>query len=183
MKNYLILSLILLFTGCTQQEYLVRSDHAPDVDFEKYNSYAFATNISSNNAELFLDDLSLKNKIREEVRGEMEAKGYTFDLTDPDLLVNFRVFEKPVDMQGYQQQNFEYWGTEDVIDVENKKTYNLDAGTLVVDIVENETKRVVWTGYASGILKEDDSFDKSDNAVAAAVEKIFNNYNYRAEEL
>lgn len=181
MKNISIVLLIIAFTSCTQREYMVSSDHAPDVEFDQYDSYYFATQARSNNTDFFLGDISLKNGIKEEIRGEMKAKGYSFDPLDPDLLVNFRVFEEPVDMQGYQQQEFDYWA-EDVIDPDNQKTYNLDAGSLVVDFVDTETGRVVWTGYASGII-DGDSFDKSEKAIAAAVDELFDNYDYRANEL
>lgn len=183
MKNLAIIFTIVTFiTGCGQTDYLVESDYAPEVDFDQFETYAFASQVRSNNSDLFLNNINLKTSIMEEVRGELLAKGYKHDAANPDIIVNFMVFDKPVKIQGYTQGDQGLYWDIDAIDVDNKRTYNLDAGTLIVDIVDSESNKVVWTGYASGIIKNN-KFDTSEIAVAAAVEKIFENYNYRADQL
>lgn len=180
-KLGLIVMGFFVISSCTQSEYLVESDYDPDTEFDQYDSYYFASHARNDNVVFFLDDLTLKGNIREEVRNELEALGYNYTTSNPDLLVNFRVFEDPVNLQGYQQEDYDYW-VEDVIDTDNIKTYNLDAGSLVVEMADAETGQVVWTGYASGLMNEG-KFDKSKQAIASAVEKIYSEYDYRANEL
>lgn len=182
-KTFILIFIITVLSACTQSEYMVRSDHAPDIDFENYETYYFASRAMSPNTDDFINDADLKTEIRENIKYEMTAKGYDHTENDPDLLINFRIFEDEVEIVGYTQEEIEqYWGTQDIIDIDNMKTYNLDPGTLMIDIMDNETKQLIWTGYASGII-EDDAFDKSEEALAAAVSKIFADYDYRANEL
>lgn len=180
MKKLLFLFLISTCWSCTQTEYLVRSDQAPETDFAEYDTYNFATQALSTDATFVLHDLALKNTIREAIAHEMLAKDYERATTDADLLVNFRVFEGPTEYRGYEQSTSGYWAANELIEFDDIKTYQLEAGTLMVDLVDKNTGELVWTGYASGILDKD-KFDRDAQSVAEAVSRIFERYQYRAD--
>lgn len=181
MKNLIIILLTAGLWGCTQQDYIVQSDRSVDTDFEQYSTYALSAHASSQNVQYVLQDLELKLDIREAIRDEMEAKGYTLNPENPDLLVNFRVFEEPTEVRGYEQET-SYWMGDEVRAMGEPTTYQLEAGSLVVDLVDTESGAVVWKGYASGILEED-KFDRSEQSIATAVDMIFDQYTYRADDL
>lgn len=181
MKKVIIILLITGLWGCTQQDYIVQSDRALDTDFEQYSTYSLSSHASSNDVQFVLRDLELKQDIREAIRDEMEAKGYTLDTRNPDLLVNFRVFEEPTEIRGYERGTT-YWGDEEIRTRDDRTTYQLEAGSLVIDLVDTESGAVVWKGYASGILEEE-KFDRNEQSIAAAVDMIFDEYGFRADKL
>lgn len=183
MKKIIIILIITGFWGCTQRDYLVQSDRAPDIEdinFEENSTFNFSTHALSEDAQFVLRDIALKNTIREEIAREMQAKGYTLDTRDPDLLVNFRVFEEATQMPGYEEQTL-YWQNDEVREMD-RTTINLDKGSLVIHLVDTEQDEVIWKGYASGIL-EKDKFDRDRQSIATAVDMIFDRYQYRGDDL
>jgi hypothetical protein len=181
MKKIIVVLLISGLWGCTQRDYVVQSDKSLDTNFDQYSTYNFSTHALSEDVQFVLRDLALKVNIREAIMDEMQAKGYTLGTINPDLLVNFRVFEGATEIVGYEEESG-YWTDEEVRSIEDRKTIQLDKGSLIIDLVDAESGTVVWTGYASGIL-EKDKFDRSEQSIATAVDMIFDDYEFRAESL
>lgn len=171
-KKIIILTFVSVFWGCSQQEYLVGSDQALDTDLTEYKSFNFSTQASSNAGDFTLNDAMLKAQIRTAIEHEMIAQGYTMDRTNGELMVNFRVFDKPTEYTGYEDNN-SYWQGQELRERGERRTYQLEAGTLMVDIIDKETGKLVWTGYASGII-EGNEFDRSEESIVEAVDQIFN---------
>lgn len=182
MKKILVIFLISVCWSCgTQSEYLVQSDQALETDFSQYESYNFAAQALGTDAMFTLNDLALKNEIREAIAYEMQAKGYDRETTDADLLVNFRIFEGPAEYTGYVEGD-RYWSDMEVREYDEVRTYQLEAGTLMVNFVDKGSGEIVWTGYASGII-EGDKFDRSEKSIAAAIKSILDEYDFRANEM
>ena len=181
MQKLIIIFFIAALYGCTQQDYLVQSDKALDANFENYSTYAFSTHAISEDVQFVLRDIELKHNIREAIKDEMEAKGYKLDMQNPDLLVNFRVFEEETELIGYQEGT-DYWTDEEIRTADDRTTYQLEEGSLIIDLVDAESGVAVWRGYASGIL-EKNKFDRNERSIATAVDMIFDDYEYRADDL
>lgn len=99
----------------------------------------------------------------------------------PDLIVNFRVFGEPVTIKGYEDYGTSYWGDQRFREISDTTSYNLDAGTLIVSMADRESGRVVWQGFASGLIK-DNAFMKDEGKIREAVNLIFEEYDQRARE-
>lgn len=176
--------MFICFAGAaTAQSITVKSDHALDADFSKYKTFYWSSQVDSwlDEGLYFLNDLMMKSVIRDAVKGEMMGLGYQLQSYEPDLIVNFRVFDEPVTLKGFEGYGSSYWGNERFRDISDTTSYRVDAGTLLLSLADRESGQVVWQGFASGLIK-DDRFVKDEGKIREAVNLIFEEYNQRAKE-
>jgi hypothetical protein len=165
------------------QSIIIASDRDLDADFTSYKTFNFASQVDDklDAGYFFLNDLLLKSEIRDAVKSELMGLGYKMETTEPDLIVNFRVFEKPVQLKGTEGYGTTFWGGEQYRDISDTTTYNVDAGTLLVSLVDRENGGIVWHGFASGLI-DNDKFIKDEVKIREAVNLIFDEYGLRAKE-
>lgn len=182
MKTLLVTLLTITFFACTpQKEYMVQSEENLTTEFDKYSSFEFSTHALGTNTTYTLNDLVVKQIIRDAVEDELEAKGYVRAPNNGDLIVNFRVFEDETTIRGFENDP-EYWLESEVRSWEDVQTYNVEPGTVYVDIVDKQSSTMVWRGFATGLV-EGDTFIKDPDAINGAVENIFERFDHRANEL
>lgn len=191
MKNVKIAFITLLAfltTPLWAQDYKIRSDKDLGAPFDKYKTYAWAKQVNTaSNLAYALNDAILKSKIQYSVAHEMAARDFEMNTRNPDLLVNFRVFEKPVEITSYEGyfRDADYWGTDEVSQsdlalvaradngIANRGQQNyFDAGTMIIQLVDAKKGVVVWQGYASGLL-DGNVFDRNPDHVAKAINLVF----------
>lgn len=167
----------------------VEADEKLDNDFSQYKTFGWTSQVDEelDPGFYFLNDLALKSDIRETVKGELEGLGYKMEENNPDLLINFRVFEEPVTLKGFTDPGYGpgYWGSDEPIrEYEDTTSYDVQAGTLLVSILDSEKGEIVWQGFASGLIDQNaSSFNRDHQMVAEAVELLFEEYGHRADEL
>lgn len=191
-RTNLILSIFLFlgitFTGCTASspQVIVGSDSKlgePIRQFKTYSWTADVDNIPTNqifigpNGVYVFNNTSTRNQIKEAVQYELSARGFKIDTTNPDMLLNYVIFEQEGDLKtfnGYQVVN----GLDSIRTPENVSTVTVKPGTLLITAVGTESGNVVWQGYASGILSP--SSVKDPAKVKSSVQQIFNKFDYKA---
>lgn len=176
--------LSLCFIGASRaQTITVESDRALDTDFSKYKTFYWASQVDSwlDEGLYFLSDLTTKAIVRDAVKSELMGLGYEMQSHDPDLIVNFRVFEEPVTLKGYEGYGTSYWGDEQYRQISDTTSYDVEAGTLLLSMADRESGTVIWQGFASGLIK-DNTFMKDEGKIREAVNLIFEEYNQRAKE-
>jgi hypothetical protein len=113
-------------------------------------------------------------RIRKAVDAELEKEGLAVTEGDPDLLVAFHTGVKDkinVTDWGYSYGDY-YWGWGGrQIDV-----YQYQQGSLVVDLIDFQTKELVWRGWAQKTLDENPTPQKTDRTIQEAVSKMFQRY-------
>lgn len=183
-KMVLIGLLVIGFLGTAKaQAITVESDRSLDTDFSEYKTFYWASQVDSwlDEGFYFLNDPTMKAMVRDAVKGELMGLGYHMQSHEPDLIVNFRVFDQPVTLKGYEGYGTSYWGDERFREVSDTTSYDVEAGTLLVSMADRESGRVVWQGFASGLL-EGDAFVKDEGKIREAVNLIFEEYGHRARE-
>jgi hypothetical protein len=183
-----ILSVWLLSAGmiCAvhAQNITVKSDRSLDTDFGKYTSFYWSSQADAwldEGGLFFLNDLGMKAIIRDAVKGELMGLGYQMQSHEPDLIVNFRVFDKPVTLKGYEGYGTSYWGDERYRESSDTTSYDVEAGTLLVSLADRKSGKVIWQGFASGLI-ENNVFIKEEVKIREAVNLIFAEFNQRAKE-
>ena len=177
----------MLTTPLLAQRYTVTSNRDMSAPFDSYKTYDWAKHVTTTTSLAYaINDLTLKTRIKDAVGHELEARTMKPNPGNPDVLVNFRVFEKPVtipDADGYFH-DANYWGTDEVRNnslgslpystsyYENNTEYYLDKGTIMIQLVDAKKGVVVWQGYASG-LTDGNTFDRDPDHIAKAVRLIF----------
>jgi hypothetical protein len=181
------LSLIFAFLLCISslsfaQNITVEASQKQDANFDKYRTFYWSSQVDSklDPGLYFLNDVALKGLIRQSVDNELQGLGYNKTSQNPDLIINFRVFDKPTTLRSYSDYGAGYWGTTSVNEPRNVTTHQVQAGTLVINMVDRKTGEVVWTGFASGLM-DGNLFNKNEDKIKEAVNLIFDQYDYRAD--
>ncbi len=157
-----------------------RTSDAPD--FSAYKTYSWASQISNpQNSVFFLNDMVFKGMVRDAVEHELATRGYTYQPTGGDLVVNFRSFDEPVEISTNENLGSGYWGANESYAYNNQRV-KLDKGSIMVQMIDRNKSEVVWQGYASG-LTDGNVFNKNKDKVYVAVGQIFQGYNHRADKL
>ena len=187
-------ALFFTWSAFAQDDIIVNSDKDLNADFEEIETYYWSTHALNEETEFTLNDALMKSELREAINQEMDAKGYELSKENPDVILNFRVFEKPTDFKGYENVYMDenYWSSmelrKDMIGIkplaeirttDNAREYNLKEGTLLVDFVSTNDHTLVWQGYVSGVM-DDNFWNEGDADINRAVELIFDEYQFDA---
>lgn len=185
MKKTMLLCLIAIgsMSAANAQTIRVEADRALDADFSQYKTFYWSSQVDSwlDEGLYFLNDLTMKSMIRDAVKGELMGLGYEMQSNNPDLIINFRVFDEPVTLKGYEGYGTTYWGDERYREPDDTTSYHVEAGTLLLSMADRESGKVVWQGFASGLI-ENDAFIKDESAIRQAVNMIFDKFDQRAKE-
>lgn len=169
--------------GAQAQKITVKGDRELNTDFGKYKTFYWASQVDQklDPGAYFLNDLILKADVRDAVKHEMEGLGYRSEPMAPDLIINFRVFDKPVRIKGYESYGESYWGDQEVRVPSDTTSYAVKAGTLLISLVDRKKGNIVWQGFASGLINNNE-FIKDEGKIKEAVNLIFKEYGMRATD-
>ena len=92
----------------------------------------------------------------------------------PNLLVSYNIFRSDLRFRGYQQPVIKDWVVREDDDATYKRIdYNLDEGTLMISLIDAETYQVIWKGYASKMMRNQNF---KNNYFKGIVRSIFDQY-------
>lgn len=160
----------------------VEANEMPGTDFGKYKTFSFSPMIASDLDVdfFFLDDLVLKTRIREAIADELMGLGYRSESRTPDLIVTFRVFDRPATLSTVEENGPRLWGGLSYATIGEVEKHDVKAGTLVISFADRKSSQVVFEGFASGLI-DNDKFIKDEVKIREAVDLIIENYNHRAK--
>lgn len=187
MKKLIVLFLSAFIGLGTVNAQTVGSDIKLGEPIKKFKTYAWSTEINNipsdkvfvgPNGIFVFNNESTKSKIKNSIKYELSAKGFTMSPTNPDMYVNFIVFEQEGKLRTYNGYQTVSGGLDSVRTEDNVEMVSVKPGTLFITILGGNNEGVVWQGYASGILSSESV--KDDAKVKAAVAAIFNEFDYKA---
>jgi hypothetical protein len=149
-----------LIAGCaTTGAPKARIDYDKSVDFSVYRTYGFPKETGTDRGGY---STLVTSYFKSSVSTAMEARGYKYSEDHPDLLVNFfmntrdRTETQPdfggpfaSGYYGYRYGLYDPWPRYDT------RTVTYQVGTINVDIVDAEKKRLVWEGVSEGRVSEE----------------------------
>jgi len=173
-KSFYCIALVGLMLASCGTTVNVSSDYDRANNFSGYKTFSVYDlktkegQVSSLNAE----------RIVKAIRAEMTKKGFTESSSNPDLQVNAMTFLKDkqsvtanTNYYGYGggYRSYGYWGG-GVGGTTTYNTYNYKDGSLIIDIIDSKTNKMVWTG--TGNAEIDKAPKNPDEFIAGAVTKI-----------
>jgi hypothetical protein len=166
---------VALAAGCSS--YSINHDWDRDAPFPGYKTYAWLEMPRAEPGTVqgakSHNDL-LEGRIKRAVNSEMSKKKLTLVKENPDLLVVYHTgVQSKINVTdwGYRY-SYDYWGWNGrQIDV-----YQYNEGTLIVDLIENTSKELVWRGSATRTVDGNWSPEKEEQVINTAVGKIFKKY-------
>ena len=188
MKHSTVLATILLaasLASCTGSAPDIQSDFDHSANFASYKTFGYASPLGTD-----VDGYSpvVTQSLKSATRRELEARGYRYADSDPDLLVNFgaRLAEKGGSPM-VQTQHVGYYGYRRVAVYQAWPSYvyshnaeKYTEGTINIDLVDAKRKQLVWEGVAIGRVKDKNATNPDASAIGDVVGEIFAKYSYRA---
>lgn len=162
----------------------VRTDFDPGANFGDYKTWGFYSPIAMEESGY---STWISDRVKDNVRREMEARGYRYVDKDPDLAVNFQgIVRERTQVWNTPRTDFQYFysyrhRTYFAVPVwyDETQVSQYTEGTLTVDLVDASRNRMVWTGAAIGRVTRatpNEKLAEVDQAIGA----IFQQYHYRA---
>jgi len=166
--------LMFLALWATQLQAAVAVQVAKTVDFTQYRTFAWRQGTPAANP-------AIEEMIRDAIQKQLLAKGLTRVDTDADLLVSTHAkqeseMREDVDILGASQR----WAGESEDDgVSGDILRPVDVGTLVVDLLDGNSKLNIWRGTATRTLS--DSPKTAQKQIEKAVKKMFDSFPDKAD--
>lgn len=160
--------LLAVLSGCSSLT--VNYDYDNNVDWTKFKTYAWMEGPPSQSdpTSALPNTGLLEQRVHSSVKYEMEQRGITQG-DDSDLLVVYHLGTQEkiqVTDWGYRYSDY-YWGYGGrQIDV-NQFT----EGSLVIDLIDAETKNLVWRGTGTGVV---DKSQRTPEEMQARVDEVVN---------
>lgn len=187
MKLVCVMAAAALLSACSSGPN-IRADYDPSVDFSQYKTFNFYSPMGIENPNY---SSILGQMFRDAISREMELRGYT-QSDSPDLLLNVSAhlddktkvttYNEPMygGYYGYRTGFYDPWygygyGTQTHVS-------QYTEGTVNIDMVDVNQKRMVWEGVAVGRVDEERSNEEVRTAINSGVNEMFASYPFRAGE-
>lgn len=177
----LFFAMALVFAFTTGRAQTVGTDVGLGVSLKEYKTYNWTAGIEKiptdkvivgTTGVLVYNNASGRKMIKDAIAYELDASRKQKVTANPDMLVNFMVFEQPGKLRTYNGYELVNLGADTVRTEDNVEYTDFKAGTLLINFTDADSNRIIWQGYASGIL--DNTKIKDQSAVREAVSSIFN---------
>lgn len=182
----LLLLVVVLMAACSKYSYYaVGSSNA----VSRYSAFAWLPPVNNTKNPYFDNDLA-DQKIKDQATADLESKGLHLNAKRPDLLVRYTImvdnkvhtYNEPVYsyMGGYAPRGFYrggralYYGYRGPYPVYvGDEIYHVPykQGTLILDLIDRNTHKVIWRGYGIG---EVDNPQNAVNDLPQVVDGILN---------
>jgi hypothetical protein len=143
---YLIAGILILSAGCSSVQ--VRTDFDRGADFSAYRTYSWLPHREGRGG--MMKSRMVRKHVISAVDRELAAMGFRKTGRErADLLVNYHIGSKAVvdvDLYGYR---YGRWGRRRPNAVSVRRYRK---GTLILDLVDRESKQLVWRGWATSAL-------------------------------
>lgn len=165
--------------GCASNP--VNSDYDTTADFASYRTFGFTVDDTAGGEQY---QSLLDKRLETSITAEMVSRGYTLTEqgTVPDLAIDYhahieekqKVVSSP-EPTHWGRSWYDPWPTYH----NNVRTVDYKQGTLIINLIDNSSKQMVWQGTMQGTVKRSD-MENPREAIASAVSRIFSEYPFRA---
>jgi len=165
----------------------IETDYDHTIDFSKYKTYGFFNPMGIENRSYS----SIYGSIfRDAIGKELESRGY-LKSDNPDLMINVsgRLQDKTKvtttsdpymggGYYGYRRGHYGAWGGYGYGTTTHVSNYT--EGTVNVDMVDREAKRMIWEGVAVGRVNEKNTNEETRANIYSGIQEMFAGYPFRA---
>lgn len=187
-KQILILCglLMMVISSCSNYNYYAVSNKK----LTEYRTYAWLPENKSKASNIYDNDVAA-DKIVESASMELDKRGFKLNNRRPDVLIRYtavvnketKSYNEPVyyDAPGryvprvglHPGRAFYYYAYRDPFPVyvgSEQRTVNVKQGSIMIDLIDRKTKKVVWRGWAEGELNNP---EKAIAELPKVIENIF----------
>jgi len=169
MKNLLSCAVAIFLIAGTASGQRVQTDFDPSFDFQRTKTFSWQSGGGLSDAVRPANDL-IDARVRRAVTRELGAQGIVQAHKDPGILVTYRVSRRDrVDVDTFDYRVGPRWraGWSEVM------VTNYTEGTLVLDLIDAKSNRLVWRAYCTGVV---DGLEQAGRKIDKAAKKAFKAY-------
>ena len=159
--------LSLLLGACAGMA--IQSDQDPAVSLDSYASYTWSPNQRVSGDVRVTP--ALRTQVREDIDRHLADKGYVRVNSGADFSVTYQVtIEGETIVQTldyYSGSNFKA-----TVGTTGPTARRYEEGTLIIDVMEGQSERLVWRGTAIAEVRQGASIEDRSDRVAEAVRKV-----------
>ncbi len=169
-----IVGLSVAAMGCSSTP--VKLDYDPEIDFDRYDTYDWLDdrpNVPAEAKNAMGEFPMIDDPLRRAVSAGFAEKGVAEDQIDPDVLVAYHLgAEDPIEVTGW---GYVYsdpkagWGRGMDVVAYRK-------GTLVIDVIDARTMRLVWRASAQRAIEGEPSQTAAGERIALAVGQMLQTF-------
>jgi hypothetical protein len=162
--------LLALTVGCAALS--VNSYIDPKIDLQRYRTFNWGPPDTLSTGDPRLDNNRFfDERVRIQVERGLASRGFEKTTDAPDLLLHYHASVSQEIDTSKIDRDYQYCDERDC------EPYVYDAGTLVIDIVEPGSKRLIWRGWAEGsfegVIDNQEWLEKRiDDAVARILNRL-----------
>ncbi|MFQ5754782.1 MAG: DUF4136 domain-containing protein [Acidiferrobacterales bacterium] len=177
-----VMLLLTALAGCSTMQ--VNTDFDPAADFGILQTYNWMPGPQKVTGDPRLDNEVLEKRIHTAVENQLNAQGFRKQSSrTPDFLVGYHVaLEKKLAVStmntyyGYRAGwGWSYGVGTSAIGPESY-TYEYEQGSLILDIVDGDTRRLIWRGSAQTEVNKTASPEKRQAQINEAVKKMLEQF-------
>lgn len=175
-----IVSLGASLCGCATIDITVAYDASANI--ANLKSYSWTIDSKQSTGEPLLDDPSLHAVIQSAIDEELGGKNYQKESSDGDFLLHYSALlegkEEIITQEEYEDYplvygwNMGYVSHERLEDGTQTYIREYQEGTLIIDILEPKTDRLIWRGSATADIQRTASLAKRRDRAQKAVRDI-----------
>jgi hypothetical protein len=160
----LVIAIVLALIACTlTRAQDVTTNSMPGTDFSKYHTYKWVSIEGATQPNQILDA-----QIKGSIDSQLAAKSLTkTDGDKADLLIGYQT---SLD----QEKQWNAYGMGGGMGTATSST--ISVGTLVLDMYDPSTKKLVWTGRVTKTLDPGNNQEKKQKNLDKAMQKLLKNY-------
>jgi hypothetical protein len=168
-SKYGIALVLTLMTCVLASAQDVTTNAMPGTDFSKYHTYKWVTIEGATQPNQIMD-----TQIKSSIDSQLATKGLTkTDGDKADLFVGYQVsVDHETQWNAYGMGGGPRWGGG--MGTATSSTINI--GTLVLDMYDPATKKLVWTGRATKTLDPGNNQEKKQKNLDKAMQKLLKNF-------
>ena len=179
MRTLILLAFVLSIGSIQGQK--VTGDSKETADFSAYKTYQFVG--WQDDSDKIMNDFD-KDRLRESIKAEMAARNFELVESGADMAVSlFVVVDQKTSASSYTNfyggagygRGRRYgggWGNGHASTTYTESDYRV--GTLVLDILEEESKDLLWQGVATGTISEKPK--KREKRIPKAIAKLMKKF-------
>lgn len=170
---------LTLLVGCTSIP--VKYDYDRQANWSSYRTYDwYAASPQAKQKAAGVDNPLMDRRVRQSVEKVLATRGYKQEKqAEPDFLVTYypvyhnRSVVSATTLGGWG------WGFRPFgvgVSTQFREVRNYKDGTIVLEVVDNKTKQLVWQGAGEGVITEEMDPREVDEQIEEAVKQILDRF-------
>ncbi len=133
----------------------VQTDFDPSASFSDYQSFSWLAGLPEKTGDIRVDNPLIHTRVRDAVEEELASKGYEkLSVGTPDFYIGYHLsLETKLDVRTVDA-HYGY-GPRGRMGVPERRYYQYEEGTLVLDVVDVKLGSLVWRGSGQRRIQED----------------------------